>query len=138
MNFEKLEELYGDIDRYEKLTNNLNTRMVQINSEKSKEESVQHLLKFELSQVLQKVEGCKEEVEKLEIERKHLSKTLNSLQMIHKHFSSHEVVNNMRLQMKNESLSLLQNKLDTLDFEIEQREYDPSRSATFSQFQWRQ
>lgn len=137
MNISKLEEVYSQIDVYERLANNLLTKLNMIKDEKSREESVQHLLKYELSQVLLNVEKDREARLKEEAKLKHLTKVHQDLNTLIRHMNYQNILIETSVQLKEESVSALQAQSNILDFETERREDEPSQCNIFTQVRFR-
>lgn len=135
MSLQKLEENYHLIEDFERLNSNLAAKVEQAKEARCKQESMKYLINFELSRVRFIIEQTKQEVSKLETERERLSKIRHELICLDKQERNLLTLNNIRLEMKEHTMDKLQNKLDTLDFTIEERECDPTRGVnTFSQY----
>lgn len=137
MDSNKLEDVRNNISHFERLNRTLRVKIVELRRERAREESINNLLKFELSQISTAVEQEKSEVSKLTSEYEKLINQNRELNRWICRLNNYEMLSGLCMEMKDRQRDKLRNKLDTLDFSVEAKTIEPSRSIdTFSQYVW--
>lgn len=119
MSIEKLEETQRAIENLERLDNDLTRKIIIARNEAAKEESQQHLLQFELSQMKIDIEQARDEENMLRMEQNRLIETLGEKNRLVKEMQNSNIISNMLMQTKIQAMEKLQHVLATIDFHVE-------------------
>lgn len=128
MNTNELEDNQKTIEQYENFDREISSKLVSAQEIKEREESAQYLLKFELSRLDAQVNSLQRDVAGLEAEQDRLNQTSHELNFQLKAIKNYWIVHHLQSGRKEEWMQDLKEELNTLDFTIEERQHEPSRS----------
>lgn len=100
-----------------------------------KEDLLHHLLQYELIKINQAQDRLRRDTNKVEEEQRRLVRIKSELIKMNKHITFYNHINNYKMEMKRRAFEALQDKLNSLEFTVEEVLQEPSRSiSSFTQY----